>query len=417
MPSRKSLAARSGVVLAVIAGLLAVPAVASAATASTNTSTFTSSGTWTKESASKWYSNATGAYVTIPVTISAGGGTVTVKGTKADNYGFAAFSVDGGTETKLDMYATTRVEGTGIWTTPSLSAGQHTLKVRVNGTKRTAATDRYVAVAGGTTTNGTFGSTTTPPPPPPPGTGLADPVVKEKALEITSTAENSTKDWTTAYSYIQDIKDGRGYTAGIVGWCSGTGDMLELVKRYNASSPGNGLEKFTDELMAIMAVPYAQRPAKSHELLDPQGFTAAWAAEAGKAAFQTAQKAERDRVYWTPAYNQAVKDGVGPLGLWLLYDISVNHGPGTDSESFGGIVAAAQAQSKPPSQGGDEKAYLLALDQKRTAVLTSWGDNQPNGRDEATRELINAGEFQLAVPVTWHMYGDTFSIATDPTPR
>jgi hypothetical protein len=47
-------------------------------------------------------------------------------------------------------------------------------------------------------------------------------------------------------------------------------------------------------------------------------------------------------------------------------------------------------------------------------VLASWGDDQPDGRDEAFAELINAGEFQLAVPVTWHMYGEVFSWTTDP---
>jgi chitosanase len=402
--------------LAAAVGVLTIPGTASAATGSTDLSKFTSSGTWTKESAlTKWYSNSTGAYVTVPVTISAGGGTVTIKGTKADNYGFGKFSVDGGTATSLDLYATTRVENTPIWTTPTLTAGQHTVKVAVAGTKRTAATDRFVAVSGAATTNGTFGTTSTPPPATSP---LDDPVTKEKVLEITATAENSTLDWTTTYGYIEDIGDGRGYTAGIIGFTSAPGDMQTLLKYYSQIAPGNSLEKFLDEFASIMAVPYAQRAAKSHELLDPQNFVAAWkSAAANDPKFKQAQRDERERTYYNPALVQAKADGVGPLGLWLLYDISVNHGPGTDSQSFGGIVAAAQASSPPPSKGGSEKNYLLALDQKRTAVLTQWGDNQPNGRDEATRELINAGEFALDPPVTWHMYGEVFTIASNPTPR
>jgi chitosanase len=43
----------------------------------------------------------------------------------------------------------------------------------------------------------------------------ADETKKETALRITSTAENSTKDWTAAYAYIEDIHDGRGYTGGL----------------------------------------------------------------------------------------------------------------------------------------------------------------------------------------------------------
>jgi chitosanase len=406
----------AGLLAAIVAGVLAVPATASAATASTDLSKFTSSGTWDKTGGnSKWFSNSTGAYVTVPVTISSGGGTVTIKGTRADNYGFGKFSVDGGTPASVDLYAATRAENTPIWTTPSLAAGNHTVKVAVAGTKRTAATDKYVAVAGATTTNGTFGAAT---PPPPPSSVLDDPVTKEKVLEITATAENSTLDWTTTYGYIEDIKDGRGYTAGIIGFTSAPGDMRVLLRHYSDIAPGNSLEKFLDEFDAIMAVPYDQRAAKSHELLDPQNFVAAWkSAAANDPKFKQAQRDERERTYYNPALAQAKADGVGPLGLWLLYDISVNHGPGTDSQSFGGIVAAAQAQSPPPSKGGSEKNYLLALDQKRTAVLTQWGDNQPNGRDEATRELINAGEFALDPPVTWHMYGEVFTIASNPTPR
>ena len=236
---------------------------------------------------------------------------------------------------------------------------------------------------------------------------------KEVALRITSTAENSTTNWTTAYSYIEDIGDGRGLTAGIVGWCSGTGDMLVLVQYAAQQTPGNLLEKWIPKLQQIMAAAYSQRPSLSNSLLG-SAFIADWKTAAAQAWFQAAQRAERDRLYWGPAAAQATTDGVGNCGRAVMYDISVNHGQGSDPESFGGICAAAAAQAKPPSQGGTEKAYLLALCDKRDAVLRSWGDYQSNGRSPAFRNLVN-NNMSFTFPITWSMYGSNYSITSLPT--
>ena len=236
---------------------------------------------------------------------------------------------------------------------------------------------------------------------------------KEVALRITSTAENSTTNWTTAYPYIEDIGDGRGYTAGIVGWCSGTGDMLVLVQYAAQQTPGNLLEKWIPKLQQIMAAAYSQRPSLSNSLLG-SAFIADWKTAAAQAWFQAAQRAERDRLYWGPAAAQATTDGVGNCGRAVMYDISVNHGQGSDPESFGGICAAAAAQAKPPSQGGTEKAYLLALCDKRDAVLRSWGDYQSNGRSPAFRNLVN-NNMSFTFPITWSMYGSNYSITSLPT--
>ena len=67
--------------------------------------------------------------------------------------------------------------------------------------------------------------------------GLDDPAKKEVAMQLVSSAENSSLDWRAQFSYIEDIGDGRGYTAGIIGFCSGTGDMLGLVEAYTARGP------------------------------------------------------------------------------------------------------------------------------------------------------------------------------------
>jgi chitosanase len=62
--------------------------------------------------------------------------------------------------------------------------------------------------------------------------GLDDPAKKEIAMQIVGTNEYSSKNWRKQYKKIEDIHDGRGYTAGIIGFCSGTGDMLELVNYW-----------------------------------------------------------------------------------------------------------------------------------------------------------------------------------------
>lgn len=243
---------------------------------------------------------------------------------------------------------------------------------------------------------------------------------KDFALALVSSAENSTTDWTKAYGYIEDIKDGRGYTAGIVGWCSGTGDMLVFLKNYVAQYPTNNvMTKWIPKLEQIMKADYSQRPALSTQLLG-SAFMSDWKTASTFENFQKAQQAERDRIYWAPALKQAQADGTNALGLAILYDISVNHGIGTDAESFGGIVKTAQAKAAPPSRGGNNIAYLKALIAARDVILKEWGDYQSSGRSSAHLELLNKNPELLSQPVTWSMYGDSFSYtikqdATTPT--
>jgi chitosanase len=245
---------------------------------------------------------------------------------------------------------------------------------------------------------------------------VTDPTYKGMAFQITSTAENSTLDWTQAYDYIEDIGDGRGYTGGLVGFTSATFDMEILLQHYSDIAPGNILEKYLDEFAQISALPTQQeRNDASHSLLDP-GFVPDWqTAATTDYLFRQAQRDERERVYWAPALAQAQADGAGPLGLALYYDVLVNHGPGEDYQSFGGIIAGVKADGHlPPSEGGNEVAFLTAICDARDAVLTEWGDFQVDGRSTIFRKLIDDGNLALVPPFTFSVYGDSFTISDYP---
>ncbi len=238
---------------------------------------------------------------------------------------------------------------------------------------------------------------------------LSDPVKKEIAMELVSSAENSSLNWKAQYRYIEDIGDGRGYTAGIIGFCSGTGDMVDLVELYTKRKPGNILAKYLPALHKVNGT-------ASHAGLGTP-FVNDWKTAAGDKAFQQAQNDERDRVYFNPAVAQAKADGLPILGQFIYYDAIVMHGPGSDHSSFGGIRAAAIRKAKPPSQGGDLVRYLNAFLDVRKAVMKEEEAHSDTSRvDTEQRLFLAAKNYELRPPLKWRTYGDPYQILTDPTP-
>lgn len=233
--------------------------------------------------------------------------------------------------------------------------------------------------------------------------GLDDPAKKDIAMQLVSSAENSSLDWRAQYGYIEDIGDGRGYTGGIIGFTSGTSDMLELVQRYTDDYPDNGLATYLPALRRVDGT-------ASHEGLG-NPFVQAWKAEAGNSQFQAAQDAERDRVYFDPAVSQAKDDGLRALGQFIYYDAIVMHGPGDSHDSFGGIRAAAMERAQTPAQGGDEAEYLNAFLDVRADVMREEDAHEDTSRiDTEQRWFLNAGNFDLTPPLDWQVYGEPFHI-------
>ena len=86
------------------------------------------------------WSSLANAYYQVPFN----GTQVRLYGGKASSHGIAAVSVDGGAETLVDTYAAARTDGVPLWTSPVLTAGNHTLKVRATGQKNASSTNTFV---------------------------------------------------------------------------------------------------------------------------------------------------------------------------------------------------------------------------------------------------------------------------------
>ncbi|MFF0227527.1 chitosanase [Streptomyces sp. NPDC004629] len=233
--------------------------------------------------------------------------------------------------------------------------------------------------------------------------GLAAPKKKELAQQLVASAENSTLDWRSTYGYIEDIGDGQGYTAGIIGFCTGTHDLLTLVERYTKAHPGNGLAGYLPALRKVDGT-------DSHEGLDP-GFTADWKEESKLPAFRAAQNSERDRAYFDPAVRLAKLDGLGTLGQFVYYDAMVFHGPGTGPDGFYGLRERALKEADTPAEGGSEKAYLdIFLDVRRKAMRAKRPGIDTTRIDTAQRQFLYDGNVELRRPLRWRVYGETYQV-------
>lgn len=255
------------------------------------------------------------------------------------------------------------------------------------------------------------GTPTTPPPAngnPSDTMTLFNPVKKEIAMQLVSSAENSSLNWKAQYAYIEDIGDSRGYTAGIIGFCTGCGDMVPLINAYTKLNPNNVLAKYLPALKKIGSF------NPTHAGLDPN-FTKDWKTAAKDPKFQQAQNEERDRAYFTPAVNQGIADGLHSLGQFIYYDAMVVHGPGNDAASFGGIRAAAMKMAKTPAQGGNETTYLNAfMDARVKAMKAETAHEDVTRIENAQRVFLKAGNLNLDPPLNWSVYGDKYSISKNP---
>lgn len=235
---------------------------------------------------------------------------------------------------------------------------------------------------------------------------LSDPDKKDIAFQIVSAAENADLDWRAQYSYIEDIDDGRGYTAGIIGFCSGCGDMLSVVEKYTQLRKNNVLKKYIPRLREL-----ADSESDSTSGLG-SNFMRDWRTAANDAKFRQAQDFIRDRDYFNPALNLARQDGLSVLGQFMYYDSIVMHGE--ESGMAPGLLEQreqAMEQVPTPAEGGDETEYLEAfMDARISAMQQEEAHSDVSRVTGAQAVFLEEENWDLDPPLYFTIYRDHYEI-------
>ena len=192
---------------------------------------------------------------------------------------------------------------------------------------------------------------------------------KRVAEQLTSLFENGTIEF--QYGYAQNLKDGRGITCGRAGFCTGTGDAIQVVEQYTANKPGNPLERFLPELTRLNKL-----KTETDDVRGLVGFIRAWQKEAGKPAFREAQDAVTDKLYWEPSQRHANRIGlVTPLARAFMFDTIIQHGDGDDQDGLTALLVRANAAvGGTPATGVPETEWLANLIRVRRADLIYCSD-------------------------------------------
>lgn len=206
---------------------------------------------------------------------------------------------------------------------------------------------------------------------------------KKVAEAMTSIWENDTPK--TDYAYSENIDDGRGYTSGRAGFCTGTGDAILVIACYDklrSAANGNLMAKYMPGLIKINNKfnSTGDDQAGTGELDAVGNWPKDWAASYNnattKADFKSCQDQINDQLYFTPAMKTADKWGLATaLSRAALYDVFINHGEdGAIALIKAANSAVGDGAQKAPVigyNGISESAWLKAFLEKRRNVLAA----------------------------------------------
>lgn len=235
--------------------------------------------------------------------------------------------------------------------------------------------------------------------------------LRKRCFALMGAAEDSQLDYDQNYNSVSgDISDGRGITAGIIGFTTGTGDMNNMLGYYNKISPNNHLAGYKDHM----------------DHINGKQFKKDWhnAYKDDKDRFIKAQNHEVKKEVMNDAVKYAKKDGLSQLGQYIYFDALVKHGPGNNYQDaprewgFQAIRHYAQENNvKTPAEGGDESKYLKNFVGKRYDATNDENDHNPDMDTDGTTDRLDFqmqqldnGNLDLALPLSFKMNNTPFDL-------
>jgi chitosanase len=218
----------------------------------------------------------------------------------------------------------------------------------------------------------------------------------ENTLALVSIAENSDTNWRKQLNYIEDIQDGRGFTISIVGFCTGTGDFLQVVQRIAQLNSNHPLVKFLPALVAVNAT-------SCHSGLDllPQEIKRLGTQEStfNQAVFDLVKL-----LYWGPSQQYCNENNLSSeLSRYIIYDTLLNFGT---LDYFKDIPASKESE------------YLERFLDVKECVIEQCGNLGDSGKEvngvsnrvDMQRAILKQGNFDLTSPLKVDCYGSQFVV-------
>ena len=211
-------------------------------------------------------------------------------------------------------------------------------------------------------------------------------------MKIVSSAENSSLDWKAQYKYIEDIDDGRGYTAGIIGFCSGTGDMLDLVELLHRPQAGQRARQVPARPARGRRHRLARRSRPElHRGLEDRGRR--------HRLQDRPERRARPGLLQPVRCTRARPTASAPSASSSTTTPSSCTAPAATPPASATSASAPSTKAKPPSQGGNETTYLNAfLDARVWAMKQEEAHSDTSRVDTAQRVFLTQRQPQPRHP-------------------